>query len=80
MFCSFQCILSDSRLSSSLNKNINFFVFIFLGDPAVGEGVNRFLFSMITQKLKCGFHLNFGMSLFLPFLNMMCQNIVSFSV
>ncbi|XP_057184235.1 uncharacterized protein LOC130550753 [Triplophysa rosa] len=30
------------------------------GDPAIGEGVNHFLFSMITQKLKCGFHLNFG--------------------
>uniref|UniRef100_A0A8C2H3U6 HECT domain-containing protein n=1 Tax=Cyprinus carpio TaxID=7962 RepID=A0A8C2H3U6_CYPCA len=30
------------------------------GDPAIGEGVNRFLFSMTTQKLKCGFHLNFG--------------------
>ncbi|XP_062849559.1 uncharacterized protein LOC134311810 [Trichomycterus rosablanca] len=30
------------------------------GDPAIGEGVNRFLFSMVMQKLKCGFHLNFG--------------------
>ncbi|XP_049319012.1 uncharacterized protein LOC111188278 isoform X2 [Astyanax mexicanus] len=30
------------------------------GDPAIGEGVNRFLISMVMQKLKLGFCLNFG--------------------
>ncbi len=38
---------------------ITFSCFV-LGDPAIGEGVNRFIFSMTTQKLKCGFHLNLG--------------------
>nr|XP_055060770.1 uncharacterized protein LOC129444253 isoform X3 [Misgurnus anguillicaudatus] len=32
------------------------------GDPAIGEGVNRFLFSRIMEKLKNGFKLNFGNS------------------
>ncbi|KAF3858971.1 hypothetical protein F7725_021370 [Dissostichus mawsoni] len=30
------------------------------GDPAIGEGVNRYWFSRVMQKLKEGFNLNFG--------------------
>ncbi|KAI4822875.1 hypothetical protein KUCAC02_008400, partial [Chaenocephalus aceratus] len=29
-------------------------------DPAIGEGVNRYWFSRVMQKLKEGFNLNFG--------------------
>ncbi|XP_034536180.1 uncharacterized protein LOC117810445 isoform X2 [Notolabrus celidotus] len=32
------------------------------GDPAIGEGVSRFLFSRVMQKLKDGFTFNFGNS------------------
>lgn len=35
---------------------------------------------MITQKPKCGFHLNFGMPLLHPFLSQPCLNLMSFSV
>jgi len=63
---------------AEVNDNIYTF-FCFLGDPAVGEGVNRFLLSMVTQKLKCGFHLNFGMHLFHQFLNLQSLTFVSFS-
>ncbi len=58
---------------------ITFSCFV-LGDPAIGKGVNRFIFSMTTQKLKCGFHLNLGIPTLHQCPSQQCLHLVSFSV
>lgn len=50
-----------SRLLFYTNMNLESLNLLWLlGDPAIGEGVNRFLFSRIMEKLKAGFKINLG--------------------
>lgn len=62
----------NCRLEGKVIKNYKFYTFAFqsmtcqiiylAGDVAVGQGVNRFFFSTVLEKLKSGFSINFGMS------------------
>lgn len=40
-------------------NNPEYFLYL-IGDPAIGEGVNRFVLSRIMEKLKYGFKINLG--------------------
>lgn len=79
-YSSFLNIFCGENRLHEVHKNSNYNIFFFLGDPAIGEGVNRFLFSMTTQKLKCGFHLNLGIPTLRQCPSQQCLNLVSFSV